>query len=94
MVIIKRETGDSTIKFGLVVISILLRTKIVNPIMVFMFLVQEFFDSFVVIPVDTLHLLGRVAHGDDFVVDVGEVQVELALFVSAFFLTDDGFDGG
>ena len=94
MVIIKGETGDPPIELGLVVISVFFRTKVVDPVVVFVFLVQELLDRFVVVPVDTLHLLGRVAHGDDLVVDVGEVEVELALFVSAFFLTDDGFDGG
>ena len=91
--IIEGETSDSSIELGLVVVSILFRAQVVDPIVVLVLLVQELLDGFVVVPVDGLHVLCGVAHSDDFAVDVGEVQIELALFVPAFFLTDDGLDG-
>lgn len=93
MVVIKGELGDSSIELCLVVVSVLFGAQVVNPVVVLVLLVQELLDGFVVVPVDGLHVLGGVAHSDDFVVDVGEVQIELALFVPAFFLTDDGLDG-
>ena len=91
--IIEGETSDSSIELGLVVVSILFRAQVVDPIVVLVLLVQELLNGFVVVPVDGLHVLCGVAHSDDFAVDVGEVQIELALFVPAFFLTDDGLDG-
>lgn len=91
--VIKGELGDSSIELCLVVVSVLFGAQVVNPVVVLVLLVQELLDGFVVVPVDGLHVLGGVAHSDDFVVDVGEVQIELALFVPAFFLTDDGLDG-
>ena len=91
--VIKGELGDSSIELCLVVVSVLFGAQVVDPVVVLVLLVQELLDGFVVVPVDGLHVLCGVAHSDDFAVDVGEVQIELALFVPAFFLTDDGLDG-
>ena len=91
--VIKREAGDAAIELGLVVIPVFFRAQIVDPVVIPVLLVQELLDGLVVVAVHGLHALGGVAHGDDFVVDVGEVQVELALLVPAFLLADDGLDG-
>ena len=52
-------------------------------------LLQEPLDLVQAVPVDGLHVLGGEPHGDDAVVDVGEVEVEPIVDVAPLLLRDD-----
>ena len=71
-----------------------LRAEVVDPVVVFVLLVQVLPNVVEAVTVDGLEVLGREAHGDDapVIADVGQVEVVLALPDPEFFLANDFSD--